>query len=246
MASPARLQELAEEPQHVELRFWRGYVRALLGDDEGDRVHAEAGDAELKPEPHDLQDLRLHHRVRGVEVRLEVVEAVEIERLGLGVAGPGRFLDAGEHDAGIGVLGLRLRPDVPVAVGRLRVGAGRLEPGVLVGGMVDHEVDEHAQAALAAGVGELDEVAERAVLRLDIVVVGDVVTVVATGRGLERHQPYRRGAEPFDVVEPAHQTLEVADAVTGSVEIGADVEAVHDRVLVPEIVDHGGVFRLRA
>ena len=35
-------------------------------------------------------------------------------------------------------------------------------------------------------MGELDEVAERAEPLVDIVVVGDVVAVVAAGRGLER------------------------------------------------------------
>ncbi len=37
-------------------------VRAFLGDHEGHGVHAEAGDAELDPEAHDLQDLRHHLR----------------------------------------------------------------------------------------------------------------------------------------------------------------------------------------
>ena len=54
---------------------------------------------------------------------------------------------------------------------------------MLVGGVVDDEVDDHADAALLGAVGELDEVAERAVARIDAVVVGDVVAVVAAGDG---------------------------------------------------------------
>jgi hypothetical protein len=42
---------------------------------------------------------------------------------------------------------------------------------------------KHADAALLRAVRELDEVAERAVARIDVVVVGDVVAVVAAGRG---------------------------------------------------------------
>ena len=75
---------------------------------------------------------------------------------------------------------------------------------MLVGGVVDDEVDDHADAALLGAVRELDEVAERAVARIDVVVVGDVVAVVAAGRGLERHQPDRGDAEPVQIVEPAH------------------------------------------
>ena len=74
---------------------------------------------------------------------------------------------------------------------------------MLVGGVVDDEIDEHADAALLGAVGELDEIAERAVARIDAVVVGDVVAVVACGRGLERHQPDRGDAEAVQIVEPA-------------------------------------------
>ena len=73
---------------------------------------------------------------------------------------------------------------------------------------------------------------------IDPVVVGDVVAVVLAGRGLEGHQPYRRDAEPVQIIEPAHESLEVADAVAVGVHIGADGKAIDDRVLVPEVVDH--------
>ena len=43
---------------------------------------------------------------------------------------------------------------------------------MLVGGVVDDEVDEHADAALLRAMGELDEIAERAVARIDAVIVG--------------------------------------------------------------------------
>ena len=109
---------------------------------------------------------------------------------------------------------------------------------MLVGGVVDDEVDEDAHAALIAGVGELDEVAEGAVAGIDVVVVGDVVAVVAHGRGLEGHEPDGGDAEALEVVEAAHEAAEVADAVAVGVHEGADVEAVEDGVLVPEVVNH--------
>ncbi|MFK4562286.1 hypothetical protein ABIF95_004816 [Bradyrhizobium ottawaense] len=57
------LQEFAECAQHVVLLDRLLHLRTLGCDHEGHGVHAEAGDAELDPEPHDLQDLRLHMRV---------------------------------------------------------------------------------------------------------------------------------------------------------------------------------------
>ena len=63
------------------------------------------------------------------------------------------------------------------------VAARGLEPRVLVRGVVDDQVDDDADAELSRLVHELDEVAERAEARVDAVVVGDVVAVVAVGDG---------------------------------------------------------------
>ena len=109
---------------------------------------------------------------------------------------------------------------------------------MLVGGVIDDQVDDDADAALLAAVGELDEVAERAVARIDVVVVRDVVAVVAAGRGLERHQPDGGDAQALQIVQAAHQAREIADAVAVGIHVGADGQAVDDGVLVPEVVDH--------
>jgi hypothetical protein len=68
--------------------------------------------------------------------------------------------------------------------------------------MVDDEIDDDADAALSAAMGELNKVAERAVARIDAVIVGDIVAVILTGRWLERHQPDRCDAEPLYIIEP--------------------------------------------
>ncbi len=74
----APLQEFTERTQHVILLGRLFDVRTLGRDYEGDCVHAEAGDAELQPEAHDLEDLCLYIGIRGIEVGLEIIEAVEI------------------------------------------------------------------------------------------------------------------------------------------------------------------------
>jgi len=78
----------------------------------------------------------------------------------------------------------------------------------------------------------------RAVARVHVVIVGDVVATVLAGRGLERHEPQRRDAETLQVVQAPAQPLEIPDAVAVGILEGADGEAVDDRVLVPEVVDH--------
>src|SRR3954463_16433468 len=107
-----------------------------------------------------------------------------------------------------------------------------------IGCVIDHQIDDHADAALTAAMGELDEVAQSTVPGIDAIIVGDVVAVVLARRWLERHQPDRGDAEALQIIQPAQQSFEVADAVAVGIHISADGQAVENRVLVPEIVDH--------
>src|SRR5258708_39340331 len=109
---------------------------------------------------------------------------------------------------------------------------------MLIGGVIDDEIDDDADAARLAAMGELDEIARGAVARIDAVIVGDVVAVILAGRWLERHQPDRGDAEPVQVIQPPQQAFEVADAVTVGVHIGADGKTVEHGIFVPEVVDH--------
>src|SRR6202012_3261685 len=147
-------------------------------------------------------------------------------------------LDAGKRHSLIGIGRSLVGPDIPVAIRGVLGAACGLEPGVLVGSVIDKEVDNDADAALLAAVGELDKIAERAVARIDAIVIGDVVAVILARRRMKRHQPDRADAKTVQIVKPAQQSLEIADAVAISIHIGADGKTIEDAVLVPEIVDH--------
>ncbi len=60
---------------------------------------------------------------------------------------------------------------------------------MLIGGVVDDQLDEDADVPRVRRVDEPLEVVERAVARMDAQVVGDVVAVVAQRRGEEGQQP---------------------------------------------------------
>ena len=104
--------------------------------------------------------------------------------------------------------------------------------------MVHHQVDQQPHATLLAAVTEGDEIPQRAIARVDAVVIGDVVAIVAVWRGLKRHQPDGGDAEPLQIIEPAGQPGKITDAVAVGIHEGLDGQAVDDRVLVPEVVDH--------
>jgi hypothetical protein len=81
------------------------------------------------------------------------------------------------------------------------------------------------------------EILQRAVVRIDAVVVGDVVAVVLQRRGIERQNPDRRCPKFLEVIELLDQPAEVADAIAIAVVKGLNVQLVDDRIFVPEWVD---------
>ncbi len=149
--------------------------------------------------------------------------------------------------AGLGVARVARGPDVPVALRGVGV-EGLAEPRVLRRGVVDDEVEDDADPALAAGGDEVAEVLVGAVLGVDRLVVDDVVSVIR--RALHhRHEPEGGGAEVrvgrrvavVDVVEAFDQPAEVADAVVREralrgVGEGADEDVVDDGVPPPRAV----------
>ncbi len=155
-------------------------VRALALVQIGDGIESETVDAHLEPEVDALEERFTHRRVVEVEIGLVRVETVPVVRLCDRVPGPVGNLEILEDDASFGVALRRVAPDVEVA----RSAAGRgaasaLEPRVLVGGVVDDQLDDDTQAA-GVGLAQEDlDVVQRAVGRMDVGVVGDVVSVVA-------------------------------------------------------------------
>ena len=204
----------------------------------GHGVAAEAVQAPIEPVLHHRQQLGLHVGVVEVEVRLVAEEAVPVVGLGLGIPRPVRALRIEEDDASVPVALVVVAPHVVGAEGRGGIAAGFLEPAVLVGRVVHHEVGDDAEPSGVRFIEEALEVGQRPVVGVHRPVVGDVVAVVPERRGEEREEPQAVHAEVLQVVEPTGQAHEVADAVVVAVLEGPDVELVEHGVLVPERVTH--------
>src|SRR5262245_62129712 len=101
--------------------------------------------------------------------------------------------------------------------------------------MVDDEIDDDADAETLGVLHGRHEVPERAMLVVDAVVIGDVVSVVPVRRWVKGLKPDARYAETLKIVEPTHEAFEIANTVVIGVLILLDVQAVENRVLVPEI-----------
>ena len=110
---------------------------------------------------------------------------------------------------------------------------------MFIRGVIDYKINKHADAALPASPRELDEVAQRPVARIDVVVVCDIVSVIAAGRRLKRHQPDGCDSHALEIIQTPHEAFEVADPVAVCIHISCNGKAIDNRIFVPEIVDHG-------
>ncbi len=155
---------------------------AVALDEIGDGVETEGVDAEVEPEAHGFEDFFHDSGVVEVEVGLVREEAVPVVLLGDLVPGPVGFFGVGEDDANAFEELVGVGPDVHVALRRaFGSAAGGLKPGMLIGGVIDDELDHDLHVALVGGVEKELEVVESAVGGVDAGVVGDVVAVIAEG-----------------------------------------------------------------
>ena len=104
---------------------------------------------------------------------------------------------------------------------------------MLVGGVRQDELGDHAHAPPVGLTQEVAEIAEVPVGGMDLPIVRNVVAVVTERRRIEGQEPEGGDAQALQVVELLDQTLEVADPVAVAVPKGTNVRLVNDGVLVP-------------
>ena len=209
-------------------------------------IQPQAVHAEAQPEVHDAQHRPQHVRVVEVQIRLVAEEAVPVVRLRLRVPGPVGRLGVAEDDAGTGIALRGIAPDVVVPLDRAGRGATRgLEPGMRVGGVIEDQLGDDPQVAPMRLAHEGAELGARSVGGVDVAVVGDVVTIIAPGRGVERQQPHGVDAQILDVLELARETGEISAAVIVAVEECAHMHFVDDGVLEPQRIPARALSALR-
>ena len=74
---------------------------------------------------------------------------------------------------------------------------------MLIGGVIDDQLDHHLQAAVMGRIEKLPEIVHGAVVGVHAEVVGDIVAVVAQRRREKREQPQAGDAQVLQVVELA-------------------------------------------
>ena len=208
-------------------------------DDRVADVDAQAGDPPLEPEAQHLVERRADIVVPPVEVRLgrqELVEVVLARRL---VQRPGGAAEVGDPVVRRAAVVGRVGPHVEVAIARVARAERVLEPRVAIARVVGDEVQQHADPAPARLSDQLVEVLERAEVRVDGLVVADVVAPVVVGRREGRVEPDAVDPEPLEVVQARRDAAHVADPVAVGVGERARVDLIQDAVAPPRRWSHG-------
>ncbi len=145
----------------------------------GHCIQAHAVHSHAEPEVDDPEKGLVHCVIVEIEIRLMGVEPMPEIGLGHRVPGPVGVLKVLEDDPGFLILVRSFVPDIEVALRGSGFGLTRfLEPFVLIRGVVQ---DQFGDDAKATGVGRLEQIAEvldSPVVRMDILVVSDIVSIV--------------------------------------------------------------------
>jgi len=80
-------------------------------------------------------------------------------------------------------------------------------------GVARYDVEQDADVSSVRFSQERIEVRERAELGIDVPVFANVVAEIAVRRRHDRVQPQVRDSQPFEVIEPADDARQIADAV---------------------------------
>ena len=218
------------ERQAVDGRHERDAVRQLhVLRDEGDHVLAESVDPHVQPEPHDVLDLFADLRIVHIQIRLLPGKNMQVILLPLRIVLPRQPLELA-----VPVVGRQARlplpqgipPDVVVAVRIVLPLAALQEPGVFVGRVVDHQVQEHLESQLMGAVQDLLKLFERSVVRVDVPVVGNVIAVVRVRGRKDRAEPDPVDPEVPDVLQFVIDAVQIADPVAVAVAEAPDPDLI--------------------
>src|ERR1700733_11529175 len=178
-------KELAKLFQIIErlMRQLLG-IRALVCDHERRSVHAKTGDPQRQPKTHDLLDLVAHYRIPCIEIGLIRIKTMEIVSLRQLVKFPDTGLLAGEYGLGRGIARIILSPNIVTVIFRIITTSG-LKPGMLVGGVVDYKINDHANPTIIRFRHESGKITKITQMRMNREIIHDVIAVISIRRLVE-------------------------------------------------------------
>ena len=163
---------------------WRVVAQLPVGA-EIDGVETEAVHASIQPETHFAEDGLDDLGMAKVEIGLLGQEIVQVVLAAPGIPLPGRTAEDRLPVGGRRAIGARVGPDIPVGAWIVVMLTALDEPGMLVGSVRQHLVDDDLEPPGMGGLHQAVEVLESAEQRVDVPIVADVVAEVLHRRGEE-------------------------------------------------------------
>ena len=198
--------------------------------DQVHHVETEALHALVHPEADNLLYLTAHRGVFPVQVRLGLVEQVQVILAHLGRILPGTAAELALPVGG----GAAVRPggaeDVVVLIHRVS-GQSLLEPDMLGGGVVEHHIQHQADAPPVGLLSQLFKVLHGAVAGVDGPVVRHIIAVVVLRGNEEGGQPDVIHAQLLQVIQLLGYAPQLAQTVAVGVQEGLRVNLIHNTFL---------------
>jgi hypothetical protein len=173
---------------------------AGLFDSMGGRIQSKPGNPQAKPAADDLFDLFDDHRIRQIQIRFVTIKQMTIELSGLIIPLPDAVFLAGK-DRLVAIVHRRIRPDEIIAISAGSILLRLHEPWMQLAGVLQHQLDDDAHAALIDFVNQQKEIILRAEARIDHVVIAHVIAAVKKWRTEYRQQPKRANTQGAQMVE---------------------------------------------
>ncbi len=209
--------------------------------DKGDDVFPESVHAKIQPEFQDLFYFLADFGISHVQIRLFFSKNMQIILVQALVILPGAAFEQARPVVGrypFSVDDLALAPVIVIMIGIVIAFFAFDEPLVFVGSMVDDQVHKDFHASFVSTVQDFLKDAKIAEIRMDIHVIGDVVSIVGVGRRINGREPDGVGAKALDIVKLAEHAPQIADPVAVSVAETAAPDLVYDHGLVPVVTVH--------
>src|ERR1700733_2869798 len=104
---------------------------------------------------------------------------------------------------------------------------------MLIRRVIHDEIENDSYSSFFSLGYEAVEIGERPVCRVNIFIIGDVVTEIHLRRRKARRNPDSVNAERLQIVELRGDAVEIAEAVVVAIGVAARINLVENRVLPP-------------
>ena len=178
-----------------------------------DSIHPKPVNSSVEPKSQHVAHGLLYLRIAPIEVRLLLEVRVVVVLTSDFVESPGRTAELALPVVRWGTVWLRVSPDIPVPLRIGLRGAALHKPGMLIGGMVRHEIKDDLDAACVRDLRSASKSASEPKIGCTCAILADVVPKVPHRRRKDRRDPHRADSEAYQVLQSERNPLEIADAI---------------------------------